>query len=312
MESETHKQILLVEDDVLIAIGEERMLKSNGYDVSIARSAEEAIAAVNASPPDIILMDINLGHGLMEGTEAAQIILREHDLPIVFLSGHSEKEMVEKVKGITRYGYVLKNSGEFVLIEAITMAFELFDKEQLIRERNGELQTLLAVSTIDLKKQDYGEALQKTTDSIVSLLDFDSSALYMLSRDSQDLLLQATTPPLPPNLPEFFGRARLDHHPHIKRCIETWQPVFMPDAREEQLTEEEAAIVEERDLRSNLYLPLSIDDQARGVLITSTSTVVPLSREKLDTCMSLANLASIMISNARRYQSLRSAVGDLA
>jgi hypothetical protein len=38
---------------------------------------------------------------------------------------HSEKDIVDRVKGITRYGYVLKNSGEFILIESIAMACEL-------------------------------------------------------------------------------------------------------------------------------------------------------------------------------------------
>ena len=47
--------------------------------------------------------------------------------------------MVEKVKGITRYGYVLKNSGEFVLLEAIQMAFELFQAHQawFLNKKNG-------------------------------------------------------------------------------------------------------------------------------------------------------------------------------
>jgi PAS domain S-box-containing protein len=46
--------------------------------------------------------------------------------------------MVERVKGITRYGYVLKDSGEFVLLEAISMAFELFDAHREL-ERSRDL-----------------------------------------------------------------------------------------------------------------------------------------------------------------------------
>lgn len=76
-------------------------------------------------------MDIDLGDGKMDGTEAAEMILNEYELPIVFLTSHAEKEMVEKGKGITRYGYVLKNAGEFVLIEAITMAFELIPSRNI-------------------------------------------------------------------------------------------------------------------------------------------------------------------------------------
>jgi CheY-like chemotaxis protein len=41
----------------------------------------------------------------MDGTEAAKQILRKHNLPIVFLASHSEKEYVERIKGIAGYGY---------------------------------------------------------------------------------------------------------------------------------------------------------------------------------------------------------------
>jgi CheY-like chemotaxis protein len=84
-------------------------------------------------------MDIDLGSGI-DGTEAAQIILEHKNLPIVFLTSHREKEVVEKVKGISRYGYVLKNSGEFVLVEAVTMAFELFEAHQAAKAQELQQQ----------------------------------------------------------------------------------------------------------------------------------------------------------------------------
>jgi PAS domain-containing protein len=54
-------------------------------------------------------MDIDLGTG-MDGTEAAQRILSEVRLPLVFLTGHTEKEYVDRVRNITSYGYVIKLS----------------------------------------------------------------------------------------------------------------------------------------------------------------------------------------------------------
>jgi hypothetical protein len=80
----------------------------------------------------LVLMDIDLGSG-MDGTETARSILEHHDLPIVFLTSHAEKEYVDRVEKITSYGYVLKNSGEFVLIESINMAYKLFQAHQDMR-----------------------------------------------------------------------------------------------------------------------------------------------------------------------------------
>ncbi len=133
-------KILLVEDEALIAMYQSGELQKHGFEVSVAYSGEKAVEAVR-SDPDIalVLMDIDLGKGI-DGTEAAQRILRTHNLPIVFLTSHSEKEIVDKVKGISRYGYVLKNSGVFVLVESIHMAFELFEAHQKAQERERRQQ----------------------------------------------------------------------------------------------------------------------------------------------------------------------------
>lgn len=130
--------ILLVEDEAIIALDEKRTLEAFGYRVTTAKNGEAAIAAaLSDGSIGLVLTDIDLGRG-MDGTEAARRILAERRLPIVFLSSHSEREMVEKVRGITRYGYVIKNSGTFVLQSSIEMALELFGAhEQLERSRDA-------------------------------------------------------------------------------------------------------------------------------------------------------------------------------
>ncbi len=133
-EAPSAKTILLVEDEALIVMNETAILKKHGYAVITAYNAEKAIETAVNREIDLILMDIDLGRGKMDGTEAAEIILQNREVPIVFLTSHSEKEMVEKVKGITRYGYVLKNAGEFVLRESINMAFELFEAHRITKE----------------------------------------------------------------------------------------------------------------------------------------------------------------------------------
>jgi PAS domain S-box-containing protein len=74
---------------------------------------------------DLILMDIDLGSDV-DGTQVAQQILDYKDIPVVFLSSHTESEVVEKTEKITSYGYVVKNSGIVVLDASIKMALKLF------------------------------------------------------------------------------------------------------------------------------------------------------------------------------------------
>ncbi len=136
------KTILLVEDEALIALSEKAMLEGHGYTVLLARSGEQAVAlAESGAILHLILMDINLGAG-MDGTEAAQIILAKRDIPLAFLSSHTEREVVDKTEGITSYGYIVKNSGETVLLASIKMAFRLFDARSELRDREEHYRSL--------------------------------------------------------------------------------------------------------------------------------------------------------------------------
>ena len=121
------KTILLVEDEALIALSQKKSLQKYDYHVITASSGEKAVQLAYRTPGiDLILMDINLGRN-MDGTEAAREILKDHDIPIVFLSSHTERDMVERTEQITSYGYVVKDSGITVLDASIKMALKLHD-----------------------------------------------------------------------------------------------------------------------------------------------------------------------------------------
>jgi PAS domain S-box-containing protein len=141
--AEKTKALLLVEDEALIALAEKASLERHGYAVALASSGEAALAIAEAEPDiDLVLMDINLGPG-MDGTMAADAILKRRELPVVFLSSHTEPEIVEKTERITSYGYVVKNSGITVLDASIKMAFKLFEANQKLKATMGRLEATL-------------------------------------------------------------------------------------------------------------------------------------------------------------------------
>lgn len=135
------KKILLVEDEPIIALTEIRQLKQAGYEVEHSLSGERAIELLNK--PDhginLILMDIDLGPGI-DGTVTARQIIQNHNIPVIFLSSHTEKEIVEKTENITSYGYVVKNSGIVVLDASIKMAMRLFNAHTKLEEQRMELE----------------------------------------------------------------------------------------------------------------------------------------------------------------------------
>lgn len=137
-----NKKILLVEDEAIIAMTEKMSLEKYYYSVIIANSGEKAIEIYNQiSDIDLVLMDNDLGSGI-SGPETAVILLKIRTVPIVFLSSHTDPDMIEKIEEISSYGYVVKDSGIWLLLASIKMAFRLFEAKTEIKHKNVELEAL--------------------------------------------------------------------------------------------------------------------------------------------------------------------------
>ncbi|HET7839096.1 MAG TPA: histidine kinase dimerization/phosphoacceptor domain -containing protein [Rectinemataceae bacterium] len=128
MGKEPHS-ILLVEDDPIVAMGLSVELQDEGFRVNSAYSGEMAIAALRQgiAASDLILMDLDLGIGI-DGVQAASEILRDHDIPIVFLSSHSEREFAARTEKVPSYGYILKTNGAPVIAAAVKMALAVHER----------------------------------------------------------------------------------------------------------------------------------------------------------------------------------------
>jgi two-component sensor histidine kinase len=139
------KTLLLVEDEMIIALAESNALQKEGYMIIHVPSGEGAIELMDSgrgASIDLILMDINLGDGI-DGIEAAHEILDRHDIPIVFLSSHTEEKIVKRTEKITSYGYVVKNLGYTMLFVTIRMAFRLHNAQLQMKEREERFRSLI-------------------------------------------------------------------------------------------------------------------------------------------------------------------------
>lgn len=134
------RKILLVEDDAVTALAEKRELESIGHGVLHVLSGEAALSLLSSDPDcaDLIIMDIDLGRG-MDGVEAARALLSLKELPLIFLSSHTDSSFLEKAEEVTSYGYIVKNSGTVVLDASIKMAFRLHAAFQREKAKEAEL-----------------------------------------------------------------------------------------------------------------------------------------------------------------------------
>lgn len=119
MKREKNMKILLVEDQLIVALTEVRIIKKLGYEVISASSASETIDIINTKEKiDLIIMDINLGAGI-DGLELAEIIKDEHEIPIIFMSSHIEPEIIKQAENISGNVYILKTLDQFIIGDAI-------------------------------------------------------------------------------------------------------------------------------------------------------------------------------------------------
>ena len=101
-------KILVVEDEIIVAMELKHQLETMGYQVvGIAASGEEAIEVALEKNPDVILMDITL-KGDMDGIEAAKKINLYQDTHIIYTTAYSDDEILKRAKSTEPHGYILK------------------------------------------------------------------------------------------------------------------------------------------------------------------------------------------------------------
>ena len=158
-------KILVVEDEVIIAMSLQRRLASMGYDVvGICHNAEEGIKMARKYRPDLILMDIMMP-GKLDGITGAQTIKAELDIPVIFLTAFAEDQVIDKAKQIEPHGYLVK---------------PIQDRE------------LKAVVEIAIYKQKMEQRLKASEQQYRSTINAMGDAIHVVGRDMKIIITNPT------------------------------------------------------------------------------------------------------------------------
>lgn len=135
--------ILVVEDEALIADDLERTLVRMGYTVPVVvANYDRAVEAAATHQPSLVLMDIKL-RGTKDGIDAARTICNLQDVPIVFLTSHSDAATLSRASEVRPQGYVMKPFAERELRVAIELALHKHAVEQVLAARERWFATTL-------------------------------------------------------------------------------------------------------------------------------------------------------------------------
>lgn len=123
-------RVLIVEDEGIVAFDISEELQKLGYEVvDNAASGEDAIRLAEELKPDLIFMDVNLATS-MDGIQAASVIQKSQNIPIIFLTAHAEESTLQRAKQVRPYGYIIKPFEKEELRVAAELAIARVEREQ--------------------------------------------------------------------------------------------------------------------------------------------------------------------------------------
>lgn len=136
------KKILIVDDDRTTVSVIKLYLEDYGYEITdTAFNGRDAIEMSRTVRPDLVLMDINLGKGL-DGIDAAEIITKHLDIPVVFITVHADKNTLDRAKLTKPAGYINKPLRETDLKTTIEFALSKTNKQNFT-DTNISIKTVL-------------------------------------------------------------------------------------------------------------------------------------------------------------------------
>lgn len=139
----TERKILVVEDEVIVALEIQHYLEHLGYEVvDNVTTGEEAIEKALSLMPDLILMDVRLD-GEIDGIEAGCKIRETRDIPIVFLTAYGDKETMHRAHLASPGGYLLKPFDTRSLHMTIEIAYNNHILGQHLRKSYDDLLGIL-------------------------------------------------------------------------------------------------------------------------------------------------------------------------
>lgn len=162
-------KILIVEDELTMAFLLKKLLTDLGYEVCASvTTGEESIEMASLLKPDIVLMDIYLD-GEMNGIAAAEAILTQFGIPVIYATADGEEKTINTAKNTYPLGYILKPYNKQVIKSTLEVALSIREVEA---RKNSELKK--AYETISGQTQELFESFKSAKEIQRAILPTES------------------------------------------------------------------------------------------------------------------------------------------
>ena len=209
-QEEAPAKILIVEDEGIIADNIASRLRKSGYQVAgIADSAEAALARVPEVKPDLVLMDIHI-KGALDGIEATQKLRESFDIPVIYLTAHTDPQTIDRAKRTGGFGFLTKPIDHRTLATTIEMATHKHRADREVRDQRAWMATALrtmADGMIVIDRDRKVQFLNGPAEALTGWSNADARAediaavLSLVDASSGEAADQTLSPPAQPGPP---------------------------------------------------------------------------------------------------------------
>jgi diguanylate cyclase (GGDEF)-like protein/PAS domain S-box-containing protein len=179
------ERILIVEDEKIISLDLQRRLEKFDYDVvGLCTTGQEAIDKAAELNPDIILMDIMLAGGDIDGIDAAKIVKDRNQIPVIFLTAYADEKTLNRAKEAEPFGYILKPFKEKELYTTIDIAIYKYQVDKTLKRQERRFSAILhsiADGIIATDNQRNVEFMNPVAESITGLQETEAKTKHIAS-----------------------------------------------------------------------------------------------------------------------------------
>src|SRR5271166_1575722 len=166
------RRVLVVDDEENIRLVLRTLLKKHGYDVGVAASGEEALAALESFDPDVILTDVRMPR--MGGLDLIGALkTRQHPATVIVMSAYGNVDLAIEAMKAGAYDYV----GKPFKPDEVVLALRKAEERESLRRENRALKEQIQ------KDNQYESILAKSKEmldifrTITKIADFKTTVL---------------------------------------------------------------------------------------------------------------------------------------
>jgi len=169
-------RILIVEDEIIVALDMKARLLRLGYEVvGHAVTGKQAVTIAESRPADLALMDVMI-EGDMDGIETAAVLRERFNLPVVYISAYTDSTTLDRAKHTSPLGYLTKPFEDHELALTVEMALFKYKAEVRLQDNERLLSTTLGSLSDSVLSTNTEGRLTYLNPAALSLLGMEREA----------------------------------------------------------------------------------------------------------------------------------------